>query len=241
MTEKVTILGRVKQLIKANVNDLIDRAEDPQKMIDQLIRDYTNNIVEAETAVAQEIGSLKLAQKDQSTNEAAAKEWQNKAQLASTKADQARAQGDATQADRLDNLAKLALRKELDLEKEIKEQAPLLQTREATAAQLRDGLEKMKVKLDELKTKRNQLVARQKNAEAQNKVSDALRAVNLMDPTSELSRFEDSVRREEALAEGRSELSHSSLEDQFAELESAGDDMEIEQRLAALKKNNTKE
>ena len=61
MAEKQTILGRISQLAKANINALLDRAEDPQKMLDQLIRDYTNSIAEAETAVAQTVGNLSYA------------------------------------------------------------------------------------------------------------------------------------------------------------------------------------
>ena len=62
MAEKQSILGRITQLAKANINALLDRAEDPQKMLDQLIRDYTNSIADAESAVAQTIGNLRLAE-----------------------------------------------------------------------------------------------------------------------------------------------------------------------------------
>ena len=64
MAEKQTILGRIAQLAKANINALLDKAEDPQKMIDQLIRDYTNSIIEAENAIAQTLGNLRMAEKD---------------------------------------------------------------------------------------------------------------------------------------------------------------------------------
>ena len=79
MTEKQTILGRIAQLTRANINALIDRAEDPEKMLDQLIRDYSNNIVEAEGAIAQTIGNLRLAEQDQEADRAAAQEWGAKA------------------------------------------------------------------------------------------------------------------------------------------------------------------
>src|SRR5690625_8005137 len=79
MTEKQSILGRLAQLAKANIIALIDQAEDPQKMLDQLVRDYTNNIAEAETAVAQTIGNLRLAEQDYNADVAAVTEWQNKA------------------------------------------------------------------------------------------------------------------------------------------------------------------
>ena len=61
---KQTIFGRIAQLAKANINALLDAAEDPQKMLDQMVRDYTNSIREAEAAVAQTIGNLRLLEKD---------------------------------------------------------------------------------------------------------------------------------------------------------------------------------
>ena len=64
MAEKQSILGRVAQLTRANVNALLDRAEDPEKMLDQLVRDYTASIAEARDAVAQTSGNLRLAEKD---------------------------------------------------------------------------------------------------------------------------------------------------------------------------------
>ncbi|MGB3413216.1 MAG: PspA/IM30 family protein, partial [Microbacteriaceae bacterium] len=61
---KQSILGRIGQLLKANINALLDSAEDPEKMLDQLVRDYTNNIADAEDAIAQTIGNLRLMEDD---------------------------------------------------------------------------------------------------------------------------------------------------------------------------------
>ena len=72
MAQKQSVFGRMSQLLKANVNALIDKAEDPQKMIDQLIRDYTNEITEAEKAIAQTIDNLRLQEQDLATDRAAA-------------------------------------------------------------------------------------------------------------------------------------------------------------------------
>src|SRR5690625_4372090 len=126
MTEKQSILGRLAQLAKANINALIDQAEDPQKMLDQLVRDYTNNIAEAETAVAQTIGNLRLAEQDHNADVAAVTEWQNKALAASRKADELRAGGDTAGADRYDNLTKVALQKQISYEQEVKDAEPML-------------------------------------------------------------------------------------------------------------------
>ena len=93
----------------------------------------------------------------------------------------------------------------------------------------------MKERLADLKVRRDQLVARQKTAEAQAKVADAMGSINIMDPTSELSRYEEKVRRSEAQVMGQQELASSSLESQFAELETDSSAVEIEARLAALK------
>ena len=88
---KQSIFGRIAQLAKANINTLLDNAEDPQKMLDQMVRDYTNNIAEAESAVAQTIGNLRLAEQDYREDLAAAEDWGNKALAASSRADQMRA------------------------------------------------------------------------------------------------------------------------------------------------------
>ncbi len=235
MAEKQTILGRMTQLAKANINALLDRAEDPQKMLDQMVRDYTNSIAEARDAVAVTVGNLRLAQNDYNEDVRASREWGQKALAASRKADEMRTAEKAVEADRFDNLAKVALSKQLDFEKEARDAEPLIQSQEEVVAKLKTGLEQMTNKLGELKSKRDQLIARQKSAVAQNRVQDAISSINVLDPTSELGRYEEQVRREEALALGKAEVAASSLEDQFAALEDHSDDLEIEARLAALK------
>lgn len=235
MAEKQSILGRITQLAKANINALLDRAEDPQKMLDQLIRDYTNSIADAESAVAQTIGNLRLAEKDHAEDVAAAEDWGRKALAASTKADQLRAAGDTAGADKWDNLAKVAIGKQIQFEGEAKESAPMIASQTEVVEKLKAGLNQMKEKLSDLKVRRDQLVARQKSAQAQAQVTDAISSINVLDPTSELSRFEDKVRRQEAMAQGKTELAASSLDAQFAELETDASQIEVEARLAALK------
>ncbi|MFK4597905.1 PspA/IM30 family protein [Streptomyces pristinaespiralis] len=232
---KQTVLGRVTQLARANINALLDQAEDPQKMLDQLIRDYTNNIVEAEQAVASTIGNLRLMEQDHQEDVDAAREWGGKALAASRKADELRAAGQSADADKFDNLAKVALGRQLRSEQEAKTAEPTIASQTAVVDKLKSGLEQMKAKLGQLQAKRDELVARAKSAEAQNRMMDAVKSIDVLDPTSELHRFEDKVRREEARALGKQELAASSLDAQFEQLESIGEDAEIEARLAALK------
>ncbi|MFE5591667.1 PspA/IM30 family protein [Streptomyces sp. NPDC056549] len=235
MSSKQTILGRVTQLAKANINALIDQAEDPQKMLDQLIRDYANNIAEAEEAVAATIGNLRLMEQDHQEDVDAAKEWGGKALAASRKADELRAGGQTEEADRFDNLAKVALGRQLQSEKEARTAEPTIAAQTEVVQKLRTGLDQMKAKLGELRAKRDELVARATSARAQNRMMDAVKSIDVLDPTSELSRFEDKVRREEAKALGKQELAASSLDAQFEQLDALGDSAEIEARLAALK------
>lgn len=235
MSSKQTVLGRVTQLAKANIHALLDQAEDPQKMLDQLIRDYSSNISEAEEAVAATIGNLRLMEQDHAEDLAAAAEWGGKALAASRKADGLRTGGQTAEADRFDNLAKVALGRQLQSEKEARTAEPTIAAQTEVVTKLTSGLDQMKAKLVELRSKRDELVARAKSAQAQNTMMDAVRNIDVLDPTSELSRFEDKVRREEARALGKQELAASSLDAQFEQLDAMGDEAEIAARLAALK------
>ncbi|MEU9858424.1 PspA/IM30 family protein [Streptomyces sp. NPDC047974] len=235
MSSKQTVLGRVTQLAKANIHALLDQAEDPQKMLDQLIRDYSSNISEAEEAVAATIGNLRLLEQDHAEDVAAAAEWGGKALAASRKADGLRTGGQTAEADRFDNLAKVALGRQLQSEKEARTAEPTIAAQTEVVTKLTAGLDQMKAKLVELRSKRDELVARAKSAQAQNTMMDAVKNIDVLDPTSELSRFEDKVRREEARALGKQELAASSLDAQFEQLDAMGDEAEIAARLAALK------
>lgn len=239
MAEKQSIIGRITQLTKANINSILDKAEDPGKMIDQLIRDYTNQIAEAEQAVVQTIGNLRLAEQDYNEDVAAAQQWGAKALAASKQGDVYRTQGDAANADKFDNLAKLALGKQIQAETEVREAEPRIVAQRDTVATLKTGLATMKDKLADLKSRRDTLVARQKSAEAQQAIHGAISSINVLDPTSEISRFEEQVRREEAKALGQAELAASSIDSQFAELEASSGAVEIETRLAQLKSGGT--
>lgn len=234
MTKKQTILGRVSQLAKANINSLLDRAEDPEKMLDQLVRDYTNSIAEAEEAVAQTIAHVRMAEGDLKADQEAATEWGNKAAAAAKKAGELTAAGDTAGADKFTNLAKVALGRQIQHENEAKTAEPAIAAQNAQVEQLKTGLVTMKTKLEDLKSRRSALVARARSAEAQSRVQEAVGSMDVMDPTSDLGRFEQQIREQEAMVQGRAEAQSASLDDQFAELEDHSQDAEIEARLAAL-------
>ena len=232
---QTTILGRVGQLLRANINALLDGAENPEKMLDQLVRDFTNNMSDAEDAVAQTIGNLRMVQDDAKEAGDAAADWGSKAAAASKKADELRTAGSTSDADKFDTLAKLALSRQISYETQVKTFQTQIDQQSAMVDQLKDGLNKMRVRRDELVQKRDELVARAKMAKAQTQVQSTLKNVSVMDPTSELSQYEDKIRRQEALAKGMAEVNANSLDEQFASLQGEEDSAEVDARLAALK------
>jgi phage shock protein A len=235
---KQSIFGRIAQLTKANINALLDQAEDPQKMLDQMVRDYSNNIAEAESAIAQTIGNLRMLQDDYNEDMANARDWGNKALAASRQADKFRTEGNTLDAQKFDNLAKVAIQRQITAENEAKGAEPTIASQSEIVEKLKTGLNQMKAKLGELQSKRDELIARAKTAQAQLQVHDAIKSIDILDPTSEVSRFEEKVRREEAKVRGANELAASSLDTQFESLEDLGEQTEIEARLAALKAGN---
>lgn len=231
---QTTILGRIGQLVRANINAMLDSAEDPERMLDQLVRDFTNNIAEAEEAVAQTVGNLRLLEDDEREAEAAAVDWGQKAQAAARRADEIRKEG-GTDADRFDELARIAIRRQISFEEQVKTFRAQIEQQTQLTDQLKDGLNKLRVKREELVQKRDELVSRAKMASAQRQVQEAVREVSVMDPTSELNRFEERVRREEAMARGMQEVAASSLEEEFASLDDAATAAEVESRLESLR------
>ena len=138
-----SIFGRISQLAKANINSLIDAAEDPEKMMDQMIRDYTNGIAEAEEAVAQTIGNLRMMEEDAQEDDIAASRVGGKAAAAARKGQELRAAGSTAEADKFDNLARIALKKQIDYENDARELAPQIAQQTEVVAKLKTGLDQM--------------------------------------------------------------------------------------------------
>lgn len=229
-----SILGRMTQMARANIHAILDDVEDPQQMLDQMVRDYTANISEAENAVAQTIGNLRLLEADSAEATKNAAEWQVKAQAASAKADQVRA-SNAADADKFDNLARIAIGKQIAYENDVKSFGPMIAEQTQVTEQLKQGVTQMRGKLDELRRKRDELVGRAKVTEARSRVQSSARSIDALDPSSEINRFEEMVRREEARLKGHEELKASTVDAQFEQLSASARDQEIESRLAAMK------
>lgn len=238
MAKKQSIWARIFGIGKANANAAIDALEDPKKMLDQTVRDYTNNIAEAEQAVAQTIGNLRMAEEDLAKAQNEANEWGSKALAASNKAEEFAASGDAANQQKFNQLATVAIQRQMAAEKKAGALASTVGTQREVVDKLKTGLNTMQTKRQELVSKRDELVARARNAKTQNQMMDTIKALDINDPSSEISRFEQKIRQDEAKVRGAAELAASSLDSQFAQLEDLGAATEVDARLAALKAAN---
>ena len=125
--------------------------------------------------------------------------------------------------------------RQLAAEKEAKSAEPTIASQTEVVDKLKAGLDGMRGKLNELSSKRDELIARAKTADAQQQVMDAMKSIDILDPTSEIHRFEEKIRREEAKVLGQQELAASSLDAQFEQLADTDKEIEVDARLAALK------
>jgi len=238
VAKKQSIWARIFGIGKANANAAIDALEDPKKMLDQTVRDYTNNIAEAEQAVAQTIGNLRMAEEDLSKAQTEAKDWGSKALAASNKAEEFAATGDSVNQQKFNQLATVAIQRQMAAEKKAASLGSTVDTQRDVVEKLKAGLNTMQTKRQELVSKRDELVARARNAKTQNQMMETIKALDINDPSSEISRFEQKIRQDEAKVRGAAELAASSLDSQFAALENLGEATEVEARLAAMKAVN---
>ncbi|MYS24944.1 phage shock protein A (PspA) family protein [Streptomyces sp. DvalAA-14] len=232
---KQTVLGRVAQLAKVNVDALLDQAEDPQKMIDRLIREYQETVAAGEDAVTSTVRYLRLMQQDHAEDVGAAAEWGSLARAASRKADEMRLADRGGDGDRFDRLARLALGRQFQCEKEAKIAEPSIVAQTDLVTTLRSGLDTVKHKLDHLQSARDELVTRSRSARPHNPPADALKDIDVLDPAAELSLFEDKLRREEAKVAGTHTPEASSLDHLFESPDPRADTAEVEARLGRLK------
>jgi phage shock protein A len=224
----VGILDRMSRLVRANINDLLDKAEDPEKMIDQIIRDMQGNITDARRQVAAMIAQEKELEADVRENTALSQEWGVKAQRAVTAGK--------------DDLAREALRRKRDSDENLAVYEHQLEVQKDTVSKLRTQLNALESKYQQTMSQRDSLIARQRRAEATKKVvtqsSAVVASLSGLDASSELDRMEARIRQSESEAAAYQELDTGSFDAQFRELDY---DVDIEQQLEALKSGGTVE
>lgn len=217
------IFDRLSTLIKSNINDLINRAENPEKVLNQLISDMRGQLAKAKQEVAQAIADEKKLQQQVEKEKQLADEWERKAML-------------AVQQGR-DDLAKQALVRHNEHVQHAQSLHETWMRQKAETEALKAQLRTLNDKIEEAKRKKNLLIARQKRAEAQQRIQQTMSS---MSDTSAFEHFErmalkieDTERKALAAAELNEELTGDDLSREFQALEFHGSS---DQQLLELKK-----
>ena len=218
------IIDRLSRLIRSNINDLIARAENPEKMLSQIIEDMRRQLAQAKQEVAVAIADERKLRAQFEEERSGAEEWERRARLAIREG--------------RDDLAKQALvRGQEHASHAVGLEAQWQKHRHETE-RLKDSLRQLNAKIEEAKRKKNLLIAKQKRAEAQKRIHDTMAglqdksAFRAFDQMAE--KIESAERKAIATAEVTEELSGDTLVHEFRQLE-AGGDAAVEEKLLALK------
>jgi phage shock protein A len=212
------LLERVSTLMRANLNDMIDRAEDPDKMIKQVILDMENQYLQVKTQVAVSIADQHMLEKKLKENEDTGNDWMRKAERAVDKGE--------------DDLARAALDRyqtSLRLAQSYREQVGDQKTQVET---LKGALQKLEQKLDEAKAKRDLLLARHRRSIALGKAARAETAIGAQSTSASFDRLKDRVHHTEAVAIAEVELIADDAGERLTRMDR---DVEIDRLLADLK------
>jgi phage shock protein A len=212
------LLERVSTLIRANLNDMIDRAEDPEKLIKQVILDMENQYLQVKTQVAVSIADLHILEKKLHEQEDLFKDWMRKAEMAVDKGQ--------------DELARSALDRYQTCQRLAQSFQEQVNDQKAQVDTLKSALFKLEQKLDEAKSKREMLLARHRRSIALDKAAKAQVALGDNSNSASFDRLKDRVHHTEASASAEMEL----LNDDVAEkLNRLDRDTEVERLLAEIK------
>jgi phage shock protein A len=214
----MALLERVSTLVRANLNDLIDRAENPEKMIKQVMLDMDNQLMQVKTQVAIAIADEHLLLKKQKENEEKAAEWTRKAELAVDK--------------KQDDLARVALERGMTCRQMASGFAQQVADQKAQVETLKSALHKLEQKLQEAQSKSDLMMAQHRRSRALERASDARMAVGGGSAVATFDRMKNKVSRSEAVSQAKSAMADSNVEERLAAL---GKEDEIEKLLGELK------
>jgi phage shock protein A len=214
----MALLERVRTLIRANLNDLIDKAEDPEKMLKQLMLDMENQLIQVKTQVAVSIADQHMLQKKQAENEQQATDWMRKAELAVDKHE--------------DDLARAALERHhsyTQMAESFKEQAA---DQKVQVENLKTALHKLEQKLAEAQAKVDLLIAQHRRSRASLKASTAQMTMGDQSKLAAFDRLQQKVVHTEAASEAAAEMVSDNLDDRLRKLERED---QVDKLLAELK------
>lgn len=205
----MAIFSRIADILKANVNDLIDKAEDPEKMVKQMIIEMEDQVDNATQALGQAMGSQKIAAKELADAKAESADWNDKAKLALRNGNE--------------ELARKALDSKVGIDAQIEQLQASYDSITEQVNKLKDQVQALKMKLDEARARQNVLIARARMADAATGVATAISNTNTDSAFAKLDRMERKIAQKEATAEAYTELNGgpAGSQDEFEQLKHA--------------------
>ncbi len=223
------IFSRIADIFKSNVNDALDKAEDPEKMLKQMVLEMEESVNKATLAVANSIANEKGLERKLDKARKDSSEWEQKAMQ-------------ALQANRED-LAKAALEKKAIADRNVADLHPIYEQAKATSTKLRQQLDQLKSKLDEARSRQSTLIARSQAAKAQKQIAQSFSGVG-SDAFTKFDKFEGKIEKLEAEATAFEQLAgeNTSLDDEFKKLSSSssvdGDLLALKAKMGMLPEAN---
>jgi phage shock protein A len=214
----MSLLSRVRDLVSANLNSMLDKAEDPEKMVNEYMRQLQEQLYEAKTAVASAMADETKLHNKMVTFQAEADQWQGKAEAAVRAND--------------DELAKAALGRKANAQKMADTYKQQYEMQDEQVEQLQDALVRLEARISEAKAKKELIIAKKNRAETQEAIQRTVRGLGNVNAMDKLSQMEERVDDRLAQADAMSKLEGDSLDARFADLER---DTAVEDELAALK------
>ena len=218
----MALLERVSTLIRANLNDLIDKAENPETMIKQVILDMQNQLLQVKTQVAVSIADQHLLEQKQREAEENERQWRRRAEAAVDKND--------------DTLARTALERAMSYKQTAENFRQQVDDQKTQVENLKNALLKLQQKLDEARAKSDMLIAQHRRARAMHKAGQAERNMGTETNAAAFDRMRDKVQHSEATAQATSELLEDDVESKFAAMEKQDEINRLLEELKAKRK-----
>ena len=215
----MSIFSRVRDLLSANINAMLDSAEDPEKMADEYLRQLNNELYEAKTSVAAAMADATKLNNKEAQYLAETDQWARKAEAALRAGDE--------------NLAKAALARKVQSQKLAEQYTQQSNAQDEQVEQLQQALVQLETRISETRAKRELIVAKKNRAQTQEAIQRTVRGIGNINAMDKLDQLEERVDDRLAHADAMSKLESGTLENKFRDLER---DSEVDSELAELKK-----
>lgn len=215
----MSIFTRVRDLLSANINAMLDNAEDPEKMANEYLRQLNNELFEAKTSVAASMADAARLNRQEAEYKTQVDEWSRKAEAA------LRANNE--------QLARAALERKVQASKLADQYTQQSDQQEQQVEQLQQALVQLETRISETQAKRDLIIAKQNRAQTQEAVQRTVRGLNNVNALDKLDQLDQRLDERLDRADAMAKLEGGTLESQFRDLER---DEEVDSELAELKR-----